>query len=102
MISARGTAYGTLCLSCNQPLRAKLTCSVPPLRHLDECGSIESVKAASEIYAPLSGEVYAINEKLDDQPSLLNKSPLENGPSLLVAGFASGAQTANVLRFAYA
>ncbi|KAL7418211.1 glycine cleavage H-protein-domain-containing protein [Mrakia frigida] len=45
----------------------------------EECGSIESVKAASEIYAPLSGEVKAINEVLDDQPGLVNKSAVEKG-----------------------
>jgi hypothetical protein len=45
----------------------------------EECGSIESVKAASEIYAPLSGEVREVNSSLDDQPGLVNKSALEKG-----------------------
>lgn len=64
---------------------AKLTLSsspfvaTPSCRIADECGSIESVKAASEIYAPLSGEIVAINKKLEDQANLINKSPLENG-----------------------
>ena len=42
-------------------------------------GSIESVKAASEIYAPLAGEVVAVNEALVDNPGLINESPYEDG-----------------------
>ena len=41
----------------------------------DEIGVIESVKAASEIYAPLDGEVIAANEALADNPGALNDSP---------------------------
>jgi glycine cleavage system H protein len=44
-----------------------------------ECCSIESVKAASDIYAPVAGEVVEVNEALDDSPELLNESPYENG-----------------------
>lgn len=40
---------------------------------------VESVKAASEIYAPVSGEIVAINEHLEGDPSLVNSSPTENG-----------------------
>ncbi|KAI0067726.1 hypothetical protein BV25DRAFT_1876394 [Artomyces pyxidatus] len=45
----------------------------------DAVGAVESVKAASDIYSPVSGEVIAINEELGGQPSLLNKSPEEKG-----------------------
>ena len=45
----------------------------------EECCSVESVKAASDIYAPVSGEVIAVNEQLDDEPELLNESPYEGG-----------------------
>jgi glycine cleavage system H protein len=38
-------------------------------------GSVESVKAVSDIYSPVSGEVIEINEKLTEQPELLNESP---------------------------
>ncbi len=41
----------------------------------DEIGVIESVKAASEIYAPLNGEVIAANAALEDNPGALNESP---------------------------
>jgi glycine cleavage system H protein len=40
-------------------------------------GSVESVKTVSELYAPLSGKVVAINENLDDSPELVNESPYE-------------------------
>jgi glycine cleavage system H protein len=42
-------------------------------------GAVESVKAASDIYAPVSGDVVGINEELGGQPSLLNKSPEDEG-----------------------
>ena len=41
----------------------------------DEFGVIESVKAASDLFAPVSGEVIAINEQLDDVPELVNSDP---------------------------
>lgn len=41
----------------------------------DEFGVVESVKAASDLYAPLSGEVVEINELLEDQPEQLNENP---------------------------
>ncbi|TBR42217.1 glycine cleavage system protein GcvH [Marinomonas agarivorans] len=39
---------------------------------------VESVKAASDIYAPVSGEIIAINEALDDTPELINDSPFDD------------------------
>ncbi|KAJ3895009.1 glycine cleavage system H-protein, partial [Lentinula edodes] len=45
----------------------------------DQIGAVESVKAASDIYAPVSGKIEEINETLADQPGLLNKSPEEKG-----------------------
>ena len=42
-------------------------------------GTVESVKAASEVYAPVAGEVIAVNDNLDDAPQLLNESPYEAG-----------------------
>ena len=42
-------------------------------------GTIESVKAVSELFAPLSGEVTARNEALSDAPELVNASPYEDG-----------------------
>jgi glycine cleavage system H protein len=45
----------------------------------DEFGSVESVKAASELYTPMGGEVIAVNEQLDEEPELVNSSPFEDG-----------------------
>lgn len=45
----------------------------------DEAGVVESVKAASDIYAPVSGEVIEINESLEDEPELVNNAPYEGG-----------------------
>lgn len=45
----------------------------------DEIGVIESVKAASDIYSPVSGTVMAINEKLIDAPLLVNSDPYGEG-----------------------
>ncbi len=39
----------------------------------DEFGAVESVKAASELYLPVAGEVVAVNEALNEQPELLNQ-----------------------------
>lgn len=44
-----------------------------------EAAVVESVKAASEVYAPLSGEVIAINADLDDEPDLVNSDPMGGG-----------------------
>jgi len=50
-----------------QQVKAKSTCSV-----------VESVKAASDIYAPISGEIIAINESLAQSPELINSQPYES------------------------
>lgn len=44
-----------------------------------EAGVVESVKAASDIYAPIAGEVIAINESLEDNPEIINESPYDDG-----------------------
>ena len=45
----------------------------------DQAGVVESVKAASDIYSPVSGEVIAINEQLEDEPETVNSSPYDDG-----------------------
>ena len=45
----------------------------------DEAAVVESVKAASEVYTPLSGEVIEVNEALEESPELVNTSPYEDG-----------------------
>jgi len=44
----------------------------------DSFGVVESVKAASDIYSPLSGTILEVNENLEDSPQLLNEDPYEN------------------------
>ncbi len=45
----------------------------------DEFGALESVKAASELYSPLTGEVVEVNTLLADKPGLVNKSCYKDG-----------------------
>ncbi len=45
----------------------------------DEVAVLESVKAASDIYMPIAGEIVEVNEALDDEPELINNSPYEAG-----------------------
>ena len=45
----------------------------------DEAGVVESVKAASDIYAPVGGTVIAVNAALEDTPEIVNEDPYGNG-----------------------
>lgn len=45
----------------------------------DECGALESVKAASEVYSPVSGTVTEKNGAVEDTPSLVNSACYSNG-----------------------
>ncbi len=45
----------------------------------DDVAVVESVKAASDVYTPLSGEVLEVNEMLADRPEVINSSPYEDG-----------------------
>ena len=45
----------------------------------DEAGVVESVKAASDIYAPVTGEVIAVNSGLEDEPEMVNSDPYNDG-----------------------
>ena len=40
---------------------------------------VESVKSVSEVYAPVSGKITAVNSKLDDSPEIINSSPYDDG-----------------------
>jgi glycine cleavage system H protein len=55
--------------------------------HVDSgagCAVVESVKAASDIYAPVSGEVVAVNDALGDQPELINEDAFGEGWIFLI------------------
>jgi glycine cleavage system H protein len=45
----------------------------------DTCAVVESVKAASDVYSPLTGEIVATNSALDDSPELVNSDPYGDG-----------------------
>ncbi len=49
------------------------------IRQGSEAATVESVKAAGEVYAPVGGRVSEINEALEDHPELVNQSPYESG-----------------------
>ncbi|MBK8480101.1 MAG: glycine cleavage system protein GcvH [Proteobacteria bacterium] len=58
-------------------------------------GTIESVKSVSELYAPLSGRVAAINPRLEDEPELVNSAPF--GEGWMIALEPSGAEFEQLL-----
>ena len=53
----------------------------------EECGVIESVKAASDIYAPISGKIVEVNDALDGTPETINDDPYGEGWIFKVANF---------------
>ncbi|MFO7870756.1 MAG: glycine cleavage system protein GcvH [Kiritimatiellia bacterium] len=53
-------------------------------------GVVESVKAASDLYAPLAGEISEVNEALADEPELVNESPYEKGWLIKLKGISAG------------
>jgi glycine cleavage system H protein len=62
----------------------------------EEVAVVESVKAASDIYAPVSGEVTAINEALTDAPETLNEGPYGDGWMMRIA-LSDAAELADLL-----
>jgi len=49
------------------------------VKQLEKLGEIESVKAVSDLYSPVSGEVVEVNQGVNDKPELVNQSPYEEG-----------------------
>ena len=49
------------------------------LTQMESFGTIEAVKTVADLYAPLSGEIIEVNAALQDQPTLVNSSPYEDG-----------------------
>jgi glycine cleavage system H protein len=45
----------------------------------EECGLVESMKASSDIFTPVAGEIVEVNNKLEDAPEIVNDSPYDNG-----------------------
>jgi len=49
------------------------------VKQFDKLGEIESVKAVSDLYSPVSGELVEVNQEVIDRPELVNQSPYEEG-----------------------
>ena len=60
----------------------------------DSCAVVESAKAASDVYAPVAGEVIATNEALSGAPQTVNESPYETGWLFRLKPAAAGAEQA--------
>ena len=58
----------------------------------EPCGEVESTKSVSDLYSPVGGEVYEVNEELQDDPGLINADPYGVGWMFRVRA-ADGAQT---------
>jgi len=56
----------------------------------DELGTLESVKAVSEFLAPIAGDVLEVNERLEDEPNLVNDDPYGDGWLVKLSGSAEG------------
>jgi glycine cleavage system H protein len=49
------------------------------VKHMEKLGEIESVKAVSDLFSPVTGEVVEVNQSLAERPELVNQSPYEEG-----------------------
>ncbi|XP_059779928.1 glycine cleavage system H protein, mitochondrial-like [Balaenoptera ricei] len=78
-----GVGTGGISNFAQEALGDVVYCSLPEvgtkLNKQEEFGALESVKAASELYSPLSGEVTEINDALAENPGVVNKSCYEDG-----------------------
>jgi glycine cleavage system H protein len=82
-VDADGTATVGITSYAQEQLGDVVYVELPPLGKAVTKGGdaavVESVKAASEVYAPVDGKVVAINEKLTAEPALVNSSPTGDG-----------------------
>jgi len=62
--------------------------------------TIESVKAASEIYMPISGRILEVNENVVDNPEILNESPYEKGWLVKIESDTAAIDSADLLEYA--
>ena len=63
--------------------------------------TVESVKAASEIYMPVGGKIIEINEKVVENPEILNESPYENGWLVKIESETAHADSGDLLEYDY-
>jgi glycine cleavage system H protein len=67
------------------------------VRQFKSMGTVESIKAVSELYSPLSGTVTKLNRELESHPELVNKSPYSEGWLLEITPDDLAAETKNLL-----
>ena len=65
----------------------------------DELGTLESVKAVSEYLAPLAGTVVEVNERLEDEPNLVNQDPYGDGWLVKMNGSIDGEETMDAAEY---
>jgi glycine cleavage system H protein len=65
----------------------------------DELGTLESVKAVSEYLAPLAGDVVEVNERLEDEPNLVNQDPYGDGWLVKIRGSIDGEETMDAAEY---
>lgn len=86
---------GCLCMSSTSYSRpSHLNNYIPPYvtntNILEDFGVLESVKAAADLYSPMSGEVVEVNTALEEEPELINKEPYGKGTQIAGAGYCGG------------
>lgn len=67
------------------------------VENMSEFGSIESVKAVSELYAPVSGEIVEVNSELEDAPELVNEDPYGKGWMIVIKASNLDEEKGNLL-----
>jgi len=67
----------------------------------EEFGTVESVKAVSELYMPIGGEILSVNTALEESPDLVNQSPYNDGWMIMVKPSDSAELEALITRDAY-
>lgn len=67
------------------------------VKQMEPLGAVESIKAVSEVFAPLSGKIIEVNEKLVNAPELVNKSPYDEGWMVVIEPSALDEEIKNLL-----
>lgn len=70
-----------------------------PFRKGEVFATVESVKAASEIYMPISGTIIEVNEKVVDSPEILNENPYEDGWLVKIEFTGDDTETADLMEY---
>ena len=69
------------------------------IKQKDPYGTVESVKAVSDLVAPLSGKIEEVNEEISDKPEILNEDPFKKGWLLVITPSNLDAELKNLMDF---